>query len=78
MVSLVLVILGVAEVARRFRAEYEPDFTPVRAAATAAHARTVLTDSPIVLSICTACAHSTTAPSTSVPIAPGRAPGRAW
>ncbi len=48
-VSLVLVILGVAEVARRFRAEYEPDFTPVRAAATAAHARTVLTDSPIVL-----------------------------
>jgi len=49
MVSLVLVILGVTEVARRFRAEYEPDFTPVRAAATAAHARTVLTDSPIVL-----------------------------
>lgn len=44
-----LAILGVANAARRFGAEYEPSFAPVRAAVAAVHPATVLTDTPLVL-----------------------------
>jgi 4-amino-4-deoxy-L-arabinose transferase-like glycosyltransferase len=47
--TVLLVALGVVNAARRYHGEYEPDFTPVRVAATAAHPRTVLTNTPIVL-----------------------------
>jgi hypothetical protein len=47
--AALLVALGVVNAARRYHGQYEPDFTPVRAAATAAHPRTVLTNTPIVL-----------------------------
>ncbi len=47
--TTLLLGLGIAALVRRYQGEYEPDFTPVRLAATAAHPRTVLTNSPIVL-----------------------------
>lgn len=47
--SVLLVALGVVSFVRRYGGEYEPDFTPVRLAALAAHPRTVLTNTPIVL-----------------------------
>jgi 4-amino-4-deoxy-L-arabinose transferase-like glycosyltransferase len=46
---VLLVAVGLLEVVRRYRGEYEPDMTPVRQAAIAAHPRTVLTNTPIVL-----------------------------
>jgi hypothetical protein len=42
-------LLGVANAVRRAGTEYEPSLTPVRSALVAAHARTVLTNTPIVL-----------------------------
>ncbi len=48
-VSIGLGVLGVANAVRRAGTEYEPSLTPVRAAVAAAHPRTVLTNTPIVL-----------------------------
>lgn len=47
--SVLLVALGLAGVVRRYHAQYEPDFTPVRNAALAIRPRTVLTNTPLVL-----------------------------
>ncbi len=47
--SALLAGLGVAGIARRYHGQWEPDFTPVRLAALAAHPRTVLTNTPVVL-----------------------------
>lgn len=47
--AAVLVAVGVGGFVRRLGAQYEPDFKPVAAAASAAHPRTVLTNTPIVL-----------------------------
>lgn len=44
-----LVVLGVVSLVRRYRGEYEPSLSPVRAAALAMHPRTVLTNTPLVL-----------------------------
>lgn len=44
-----LVGLGLANTARRVGAEFQPDLTPVRAAAVSLHPRTVLTNTPLVL-----------------------------
>jgi hypothetical protein len=47
--AVALAVVGVVEVARRFGGEWQPDLAPVRVAATAAHPRTVLTNTPLVL-----------------------------
>jgi hypothetical protein len=47
--GVLLVGLGVVEVARRYRGEWQPDLTPVRVAATQMRPRTVLTNTPLVL-----------------------------
>jgi 4-amino-4-deoxy-L-arabinose transferase-like glycosyltransferase len=47
--AVLLAGLGVVEVARRYRGEWQPDLTPVRLAATAMRPRTVLTNTPLVL-----------------------------
>jgi hypothetical protein len=44
-----LLVLGIAGLVRRYHGEYEPSLTPVLAAARAAHPRTVLSNTPIVL-----------------------------
>lgn len=46
---LLLLALGVVGIARRYRGEYEPDFTPIRVAALANHPGTVLSNTPVVL-----------------------------
>jgi hypothetical protein len=47
--AVVLSALGVVEIARRYRGEYVPSFTPVRTFALSVHPRTVLTNNPLVL-----------------------------
>jgi hypothetical protein len=47
--ALLLVAVGVVEVARRYDGEWQPDLAPVRAAATEMHPRSVLTNTPLVL-----------------------------
>jgi uncharacterized membrane protein len=47
--AAVLLAVGVGGFLRRLGAQYEPDFKPVARAASAAHPRTVLTNTPIVL-----------------------------
>ncbi len=47
--AVVLVAVGVGGFVRRLGAQFEPDFQPVARAAYAAHPRTVLTNTPIVL-----------------------------
>jgi len=49
LVGVALTVLGLAEVVRRWGAEYEPSFAAVRAVAVSIHPRTVLTDTPVVL-----------------------------
>ena len=46
--AIVLLGFGAAALVRRTGAQFEPAFAPVRAAALAAHPRTVLTDTPLV------------------------------
>jgi uncharacterized membrane protein len=48
-VSVALTGLGLVNLVRRYHGEYQPDLTPVRLAAEAAHPRTVLTNTPLVL-----------------------------
>ncbi len=47
--AVLLVAVGVVEVVRRYGGEWQPDLAPVRVAAAAAHPRTVLTNTPLVL-----------------------------
>jgi hypothetical protein len=47
--AVLLVGLGLGGVARRVGGQWEPDLTTIRAAARALHARTVLTNTPVVL-----------------------------
>lgn len=49
LIAVALVALGLGNLVRRLHGEYQPDLTPVRAAAVAAHPRTILTDTPLVL-----------------------------
>jgi hypothetical protein len=44
-----LLVLGVVDFAKRLGGEYQPSLAPVRAAAVRLHARSVLTDTPVVL-----------------------------
>ena len=47
--AVALAGLGLANTGRRVGAEFQPDLTPVRAAALSLHPRTVLTNTPLVL-----------------------------
>jgi hypothetical protein len=47
--AVILAGLGVVEVAKRFGAQFQTDLAPVARAAAAAHPRTVLTNTPLVL-----------------------------
>lgn len=47
--AVILAGVGVVEVARRFGAQFQTDLAPVARAAAAAHPRTVLTNTPLVL-----------------------------
>ena len=47
--AVVLVILGAGNFARRLGGQWQPDLTPVRQAVAAAHPRTVLTNTPVVV-----------------------------
>lgn len=48
-VTVALVLLGAGNFARRLGGQWQPDLTPVRQAVAAAHPRTVLTNTPVVV-----------------------------